>query len=273
MIDTETPTPRCGRCKDPFWPEQEGQVYCSTRCREAAKKRRQRFRLRHGKDAGELLGPLGTGVVNGDASLADLYERARAPREFVSLDADFVVEPDEADEADDDRTILDSIPGQGMADEIRKLRADVQSRMQKALQRYDYTIRMNFQGNVTLAAQRDPRIRAIVSEFQKELESIDAAEKSYMRADAVEQANRPWNVAARQDRAQGMKNMRDFAADLRPARLLEPTQAGRENHEAFMFGSPSSVFGSDSELFAKSSVAQTLNVRYGGNALSPDGWI
>lgn len=197
----------------------------------------------------------------------ELAEDAKPARQFARGDAGYVTDPDNDldDFEDDDRTILDTMDSYGVPEDMRRLRADVQSRMQRALQKYDYSIKMNYAGNIQLAAQRHPQIRSIVSEFQKELESIDA--------DAVEQANRPWNVAARQDRAQGMKNMLDFAADLRPARLLEPTQAGRENHEAFMFGSPSNVFGSDSELFAKSSVAQTLNVRYGGNALSPDGWI
>jgi hypothetical protein len=53
---TEAPTPSCARCGEPFWPEQAGQKYCSIRCREAAKKRRQRYR----RDRGELLVPGGT---------------------------------------------------------------------------------------------------------------------------------------------------------------------------------------------------------------------
>jgi hypothetical protein len=76
----DTPTPRCERCRDPFWPEQDGQKYCSARCREAAKKRRQRFRLRRGKEAGELLVPQGTGVV--DESLTELHEQAGPLRDW-----------------------------------------------------------------------------------------------------------------------------------------------------------------------------------------------
>jgi hypothetical protein len=67
-MDDDTPTPRCANpaCGDPFLPEQDGQKYCATRCREAAKKRRQRFRLRRGKGGGELLDPQGTSVTRDD---------------------------------------------------------------------------------------------------------------------------------------------------------------------------------------------------------------
>ena len=69
----DTPTPECERCGDPIWPERDGQKYCSARCREAAKKRRHRFRLRRG----ESLGPQGTRVT--DESLTELAERAGPP--------------------------------------------------------------------------------------------------------------------------------------------------------------------------------------------------
>ncbi len=63
-MDDYTPTPRCANlaCGSPFLPDQDGQKYCSARCREAMKKRRQRFRLRRGTHAGEQLVPPGTGV-------------------------------------------------------------------------------------------------------------------------------------------------------------------------------------------------------------------
>lgn len=63
-MDNDTPTPRCANpaCGHPFLPEQDAQKYCSARCREAAKKRRQRFRLRRG----ELPGPQGTPVMRDD---------------------------------------------------------------------------------------------------------------------------------------------------------------------------------------------------------------
>ena len=71
-MDNDTPTPRCANpaCGHPFLPEQDAQKYCAARCREAAKKRRQRFRLRRGGDAAELLVPVGTGVA--DESLSDM---------------------------------------------------------------------------------------------------------------------------------------------------------------------------------------------------------
>ena len=65
--DMDTPTPRCARCSGPFLPEQAGQKYCSTRCREAAKKRRQRFRVRRG----ELPVPRGTSATRDDGSVTE----------------------------------------------------------------------------------------------------------------------------------------------------------------------------------------------------------
>jgi hypothetical protein len=55
--DEYTPAPRCQNttCRRPFLPEREGQTYCSARCREAGKKRRQRFRAKYGSDPEELL--------------------------------------------------------------------------------------------------------------------------------------------------------------------------------------------------------------------------
>lgn len=278
MNDVEAPTPRCGRCKDPFLPEQEGQKYCSVRCREAAKKRRQRFKLRRGKDAGELLGPLGTGVER-DASLSELHENSTAPKQLVSPDADYIYEPDEfgyvdglLDSEDDDRTVLDSMPGQGTADDFRRLRADVTSRLEKVLQKYEYTIKANFQGDFRLAAQRDPRIRAIVSEYQKEFEAIDAAERNYLKADAIDQASKPWVRQANLDRAKGYQNTIEFGRDMgKPTRLTGGVpMPGRATGE-LVAGYPgqNNVFGSDSEVWRRSSVAREL----GNRVLSPDGWM
>jgi predicted nucleic acid-binding Zn ribbon protein len=78
----DTPSPRCALCGDPFWPEQAGQRYCSSRHREAAKKRRQRSR----SDWEQLLVPSGT-------TLTELYTRATPPRHAVADDG----HPDDED--------------------------------------------------------------------------------------------------------------------------------------------------------------------------------
>ena len=94
-MDDDTPTPRCANpaCGDPFLPEQDGQKYCSTRCREAAKKRRQRFRLRRGKGGGELLDPQGT------SGPPDWRDDPRNFSDYGDLpdDFDLAVEIDERD--------------------------------------------------------------------------------------------------------------------------------------------------------------------------------
>ena len=90
-MDNDTPTPRCANpaCGHPFLPEQDAQKYCSARCREAAKKRRQRFRLRRG----ELPGPQGTSVMRDDP---------RQYSDFGELPDDFELAAGIDDEDQDD---------------------------------------------------------------------------------------------------------------------------------------------------------------------------
>lgn len=76
----------CEHCGSAFAPAQEGQKFCSARHREAAKKRRQRFRDQFGDKAAELLRQR---TETGDTSLADAYEQ----------DSVFHADPD-YDEAD-----------------------------------------------------------------------------------------------------------------------------------------------------------------------------
>ena len=92
-MDDYTPTPRCANpaCGSPFLPEQNGQKYCSTRCRETARKRRQRFRLRRGRDAGELIVPPGTTVTS---------DVGGEPAHLVDIEAGRV-DPDLAEHTDD----------------------------------------------------------------------------------------------------------------------------------------------------------------------------
>jgi predicted nucleic acid-binding Zn ribbon protein len=75
-MDDYTPTPRCANpaCGAPFLADQDGQTYCSPRCRETSKKRRQRFRVRHGGVGGQLLAPRGT-PDPGDPERADNDEQ------------------------------------------------------------------------------------------------------------------------------------------------------------------------------------------------------
>ena len=95
-MDDDTPTPRCANpaCGDPFLPEQDGQKYCSTRCREAAKKRRQRFRLRRGTGGGELLDPQGTSVTRDDP---------RQYSDFGDVPGDFELAAEIDDDLDDEQ--------------------------------------------------------------------------------------------------------------------------------------------------------------------------
>ena len=93
-MDDYTPTPRCANpaCRQPFLPSQPSHTYCSARCREATKKRRQRFRLRRGKDAGELIVPPGTTVTSDDGGEPAHWSDIEAGR----------VDPDLAGHTDDD---------------------------------------------------------------------------------------------------------------------------------------------------------------------------
>jgi hypothetical protein len=202
-------------------------------------------------------------------SLAELHGKSSPPHQYVSPDAEYVIEPDHLD---DDKTILDSVPGHDAAGEIRRHRADVTARLDNALEQFEHTIRVNYQGSYELAAQRDPRIRAIVDPFTKEFEAIDAAELRYMKADAMDQANRPWNVEARRDRARGIQATTDFSKDLgRPSRLTGGApEPGRATDDLIAgYPGPGGVFGTDTELFKKSGVARNLGQR----VYSPDGFV
>jgi len=98
---------------------------------------------------------------------------------------------------------------------------------------------------------------------------LDAAEREFWKADAIDRASRPWETERRRDEARGRAAMLDFARDLRPSRMLEAPQSGRATEDAFVFGSPGSVFGSDSEVWEKSGVTRNLGQR----VYAPDGFL
>jgi len=156
--------PGCGR-PIPSRKRQDAR-WCSRSCESKARrpaKRKADFEAAN-PGAAELLGAE-------DRSLAELHERATAPAHWADLEArrvdDGLAEfSDRYDvgvyEDQDDghgRTVLDSIQGQDTAEGIRRLRADVASRLEQALRKYEHTIRVNYQGSYELGAQRDPRVR------------------------------------------------------------------------------------------------------------------
>lgn len=150
MEQQNSPTPRCGRCGDPFWPEQAGQKYCSTRCRETARKRRQRSRT----DREQLLVPRGT-------TLTELYTRAAPPRPAVADDG-------HSDEVQaDERVYADDGPGTWsdawrLNEAVEAIRARYDRLAQPYLQQLKRNPGVRPPALVRLEQQCDDEIRALI---------------------------------------------------------------------------------------------------------------
>jgi predicted nucleic acid-binding Zn ribbon protein len=156
------PTPTCALCGDPFWPEQAGQRYCSSRHRETARKRRQRSR--NGRE--QLLVPLGT-------PLTDLYARATPPR-LVNGD-----QGDDAGHLDDDEHAYshEADNGPGAWSDIWRLQEAIEAvhqRYERRVQPYLAQLKRNPgvrpSGLVGLERQRDDEIAAVLREHDQDAE-------------------------------------------------------------------------------------------------------
>ena len=169
------------------------------------KKRRQRFRLRRGKDAGEQLVPPGTSVP---ADESDVIE----PDEFGYTDG--LLDDDQGDDAS----------AAAWSDSYR-----VHTAVEKIEKHYRELARP------LLAQQaRNPGVRLpglVKLEIEAE-QKVTAILKAHERAQALERAARrqPQQVATAHERAIARAALRSLAADLpgRRHRHAEPEPAGRD---------------------------------------------
>jgi hypothetical protein len=213
MDDDYEPTPRCAHCGDPFLPDQPGQKYCSTRHREASKKRRQRHRERYGDGLEELLAPLGTGVV----SVADEADDDQA--DAGTFDGGYSDDEEDEGQASWNTALL-------VDQRVRQIRAwyEAKARPLLAIQRRNGGVRL-------------PQLVQLELECERE---IDAIVRASDQAAAYERAARDQISGRAQLRAQERQRSRDnlsaFAGDLGRGRRLEaPEPAGRDVWSAFKF--------------------------------------
>jgi predicted nucleic acid-binding Zn ribbon protein len=209
MERDDDPTPACALCGDPFWPEQAGQRYCSSRHRETARKRRQRSR----SDREQLLVPLGT-------SLTELYTRATPPRPAVADDE----HPDE-DQADE-RGYADEGPGT-WSDTWRLHEAveAIQARYERLAQPYLAQLR------------RNPGVRppALVQLEQQCAGEATALIRAHQHAADTDRAHR--NEARRlneaHERQMEQRALQALASDLSGGsrRYQPPEHHGRPTHD------------------------------------------
>ena len=115
-----------------------------------------------------------------------------------------------------------------------------------------------------------PKLTEIIRKMQAEIREI---ERRYYMDEARELAAADQASGRAQARAQErhktLVNMQEFGRDIRGCRF-EPVQVSKPTSEIFQFPEQSSVFGSDTELFRKSGVAQKM---HNSNPYSRDGWV
>ena len=238
-------TPMCERCREPFEPAQEGQRYCSGRCREAAKKRRSRLRPL----AAKLLGTTGD---TGD-TLTGAYQRS-APAEFASPDASYVV----PDAADDETGIYADDAGRD--DDINQswsASISLQSQLDGILAEYDkraapYLDTQKRNGGVVL-----PQLARLRREYAVMAQALidDQA-----RTSALERADRTrgLRIDRASDRAAGQRAMHEFAQDLH-RRGIDLPNAGRATSDVMGLRENSDPFSrSDREMYGSSAIARNM---------------
>ncbi len=173
--DELAPVRRCGYCRTPMLAQREGAKFCGRRCKElsAAKRRRGRARVE----------TLRARYPAADLSLAELYERATAPRPVANKDQD-----DEAGHHGDDGGHLDDDDdGPGAWSDAWRLHESierVQRRYERRLQPYRAQLARNPgvrpHGLVHLEQQRDDEIDAMIREYNRRAE-LDRAHRNAPR--------------------------------------------------------------------------------------------
>ena len=227
--------------------------WCSRRCEGRATRAAKRIGIEladYGKP--EKLLPVG------DQSLVQLHDRARPPREVTEEPAEVV--PDEFGMTDG---LLDDEPNAAwsMRVEMDQATNAIRARYASEIQHWQSVYRRN--------PGPAPKLTEITRKMQAEIREI---ERRYYLQEARELAAADHASSRAQARAQERQrelvNMRDFGRDIRGARF-ESVEVSRPTSDIFQFPEQSSVFGSDTEVFRKSQVAQRM---HNANPYSGDGF-
>jgi hypothetical protein len=193
--------------------------------------------------------------------LTELHQQARAPQ-YVHGDESFVsdeyTEPDEV--VPDEFGYVD-----GLVDEPGEVSFSDAYTFQTTIEK----IKEHYAGLLEPyrdQLKRNPGVRPVAMarlEQQRDAEIRELTRKHHYAA-ALDRAvqREPGRVARAQERQDEQRNMASFANDLgRGGRYRASEFHGRETADAFLFGEPGSVFGSDSDLYRRSNVAQNLGHR------------
>lgn len=201
-----------------------------------------------------------------DASLSELHERVRPG--LVQGDEDFVVPaevlPDEFGYTDG---LVDDEPGSENA--AWTIRQKMEQETNAIRARYTADIK-----RWTTVYARNPGPAPKLTEIMRKMNAeIREIERRYYLQEARELAAADVSsgrAAIRaQERQTAIRNLNDFGRDIRGSRF-EPVQVSKPTSEIFQFPEQSSVFGSDTEVFRKSGVAQKM---HNSNPYSGDGWV
>lgn len=247
---------RCAECSRVLVGRRADATWCTARCRMRWKRKQRRLDEARASYS----------AVRPDVSLAELHERAR-PR-LDQADEDLVepgeVVPDEFGYTDG---LLDDNHDTANASwtvrqQIEAERTAIRARYADDLQYWQDVYRRN-PGPAPKLDEINRRMRA----------EIEAIERAYYQAEAYGLAAADHLSGRAQARAAerqtAMRNMQDFGRDLRGAGY-EPVEVSKATSDVFQFGEPSSVFGSDTELFRKSGIAQKM---HNSDPYTTDGFV
>jgi hypothetical protein len=245
------PVRRCGHCGAPLVSQRKRARYCDRRCKELAREARKR--------AGDRLTTLREKHPLADATLAELHERAR-PGLVQGDEEPAEVIPDEF----------------GMTDGLLDDETNASWTMRLKLEAETNTIRARYASEIarwTAIYRRNPgpapKLTEITRKMQAETREVERRyylQEAYELAAADQASGRA--QARAHERSRELRNMEGFGRDLRGARY-EPVQVSKPTSDIFQFPEQSLVFGSDSELFRKSGVAQKM---HNANPYASDGF-
>jgi hypothetical protein len=250
------PVRRCGHCGTPLVSQRKRARYCDRRCKELAREARKR--------AGGRLTTLRQRHPLTDATLVQLHERARPPREFAAGD-DFEVPADvEPDEFGYTDGLLDDEPGTAwtVRQEMERETEAVRARYAAEIKRWTAVYARN--------PGPAPKLTEIMRKMNAEIREIERRHYLQEAHELALEDQRSGRAQVRaQERHKELVNMQDFGRDLRGARY-EPVQVSKATEDVFTFGGrPGSVFGTDNEVYRKSQVAHRM---YNANPYSGDGF-